>query len=239
MWVLFWTLGSAFFLGLLGMSGLSSWDRWGFFVAAVLAGVNGVLAARRDAKFIELRRRWKERRARQRHTEVRGDIAIIGAKIDEGVQQILASVTRDAETAVAREDTEEAKAFRRAEYERIMEAFHEIIALYDNAQTYGKLATDTLRDIGKIVVGSRAETVELQILLGLPVPPDEQEEELSAQSKVDLIYERVHLYHREHVKKIRKDKLLMPEPPPLLPPSQSGEPIPMGTPLGDIGANED
>ena len=120
-----------------------------------------------------------------------------------------------------------------------MEAFHEIIALYDNAQTYGKLATDTLRDIGKIVVGSRAETVELQILLGLPVPPDEQEEELSAQSKVDLIYERVHLYHREHVKKIRKDKLLMPEPPPLLPPSQSGEPIPMGTPLGDIGANED
>jgi hypothetical protein len=153
---------------------------------------------------------------------------------------VLANLNREAETAIAREDTEEAKAFRRAEYERIMEAFHEIIALYDNAMTYGEMATDTLRDIGKIITGSVADANEVQALLGLPLTVDrEHQESTSAELKTDLIWQRIHLYHRERVEKIGKDKLLMPEPPPLLPSRQSGEPIPLDTPLGDIGANED
>lgn len=196
-----WGLAFAF-LGLVLSVALSGWDKAWLLVAAGLAAFGYDIAHAIEVRFASTYRTWKERRERQRHTQV-------VSKIDVGVQQILAKLDREALVRVGQATSEEEKDDRMAEWKKNHVAILEIMALYDRASEYGEMADATIRDISKIIAGSVADANQVEVLLGLSLTADpEYHKNMSAQSKVEQVWLRTHLYHKERVEKISKDNLL-------------------------------
>jgi len=188
------------FLGLALSVDLSGWDKAWLLVAAGLAAFGYDIAHSAEARFTAKYRGWKERRERQRHTQV-----------VTSLQQIIEKLNRDAEADVARAGTDEAKAKRLSEWREVHAVLLEVMRSYEKAMEYGTIAADTIKDIDSILAGNAAKANEVEGILGLPLTVDrEYEAKMSPEQKVEQIRQRSSRYHKERMDKVTKDALLFP-----------------------------